>query len=49
MEERYTQLTERIQSTFIDTILIVILMFAFANILDKFENVPEWVRIVMFA
>ena len=49
MEEKYPQLTDRIQSTFIDTILIVILMFVFASILDKFDNVPDWVRIVMFA
>ena len=49
MEEKYPQLTDRIQSTFIDTILIVILMFAFASILEKFDNVPDWVRMVMFA
>ena len=49
MQEKYPQLTDRVQSTFIDTILIVILMFAFASILDKFDNVPDWVRIVMFA
>ena len=49
MEEKYPQLTDRIQSTFIDTILIVILMFVFASILDKFENVPDWVRMGMFA
>ena len=49
MEEKYPQLTDRIQSAFIDAILIVILMFVFASILDKFDNVPDWVRIVMFA
>ena len=49
MEEKYPQLTDRIQSAFIDAILIVILMFIFASILDKFDNVPDWVRIVMFA
>ena len=49
MQEKYPQLADRIQSTFIDTILIVILMFVFANILDKFDNVPDWVRIIMFA
>jgi uncharacterized RDD family membrane protein YckC len=49
MEEKYPELGDRIQSTFIDTILIVILMFVFATILDKFENVPDWVRIMMFA
>jgi len=48
MEEKYPQLTDRIQSTFIDTILIIILMFVFTSILDKFDNVPDWVRIVMF-
>ena len=47
MEEKYPQLTDRIQSTFIDTIVIVILMFAFASILDRFEHVPDWVRIAM--
>ena len=49
MEEKYPQLTDRIQSTFIDTFLIIILMFVFASILDKFDNVPDWVRIIMFA
>ena len=49
MEEKYPQLTDRIQSAFIDAILIVILMFIFASILDKFDNVPDWIRIVMFA
>ena len=49
MEEKYPQLSDRIQSTFIDAILIVILMFVFASILDKFDNVPDWVRMVMFA
>jgi uncharacterized RDD family membrane protein YckC len=49
MEEKYPQLTDRIQSTFIDTILIVVLMFVFSNVLDKFENIPDWVRIALFA
>ena len=49
MLEKYPQLIDRIQSTFIDTVLIIILMFVFASILDRYENVPDWVRIVMFA
>jgi uncharacterized RDD family membrane protein YckC len=49
MVEKYPQLTDRIQSTFIDTVLIIILMYAFSSILDKFDNVPDWVRILMFA
>jgi uncharacterized RDD family membrane protein YckC len=48
MKENYPLLMDRFQSTFIDTILIIILMFAFASVLDKFPNVPDWVRIVMF-
>ena len=49
MPEKYPQLTDRIQSTFIDTILIIIMMFVFASILDRYENVPDWVRIALFA
>ncbi len=49
MEEKYPQLTERIQSTFIDTILIIILMFVFTSISDKFENMPDVVKMAMYA
>ena len=49
MNEKYPQLTDRIQSSFIDMFLILILMFVFANILSNYENVPDWVRIGMFA
>src|SRR5450432_2752269 len=49
MTEKYPQLTDRIQSTFIDTLLIVVLMFLFASVLDSYNNVPDWVRIAMFA
>ncbi|ANH83603.1 hypothetical protein A8C56_00315 [Niabella ginsenosidivorans] len=48
MEKRYPQLIDRIQSTFIDTFFIIILMFVFAGILDRYERVPDWVRIVLF-
>ena len=48
MEEKYPQLSERIQSTFIDTLLIIALMFLSANLLDKFNNVPDEVRIAIF-
>ena len=47
-QPEYPLLGDRVQSTFIDTILIVVIMFAFASILDKYENVPTWVRIVLF-
>lgn len=48
MEVKYPELKLRIQSTFIDTILVVVMMFVFASVLDKFENVPDWVRIFLF-
>lgn len=48
MEEKYPLLTDRIQSTLIDSVLIIILMFVFANLLDNMNNPPDWIRIVMF-
>ncbi len=44
----YPTLSDRVQSTFIDTIFIVILMFVFASVLDKYENAPDWIRIALF-
>jgi len=49
MEEKYPQLLDRVQSTFIDGALILVLMFAFASVLEKFDDVPDWVRVVLFA
>jgi uncharacterized RDD family membrane protein YckC len=48
MEEEYPTLSERIQSTFIDTILIIILFFVFTSVLDKFDNVQAWVKVLLF-
>ncbi len=48
MEEKYPSLVTRIQSTFIDTILVIVLMLVFSNILDRFPNVPNWLRISLF-
>lgn len=47
-DEQYPSLVERLQSTFIDTIIIIIFMVIFSNVLDNFSNVPEWVRILLF-
>ena len=44
----YPSIVKRIQSTFIDALLIVALMFATAKILDQFKEVPNWVKIVLF-
>lgn len=48
MEEKYPNLVQRFQSTFIDTIMLIIFMIIFSNILDRFQNVPDWVRITLF-
>lgn len=47
-QTEYPLLGDRVQSSFIDLILIIILMFVFASVLDRYENVPDWVRIVLF-
>lgn len=48
MPEKYPELSERFQSAFIDAVLLIILMFASASILEKYENVPDWVRMALF-
>jgi uncharacterized RDD family membrane protein YckC len=48
MEEKYPLLIERIQSAFVDAVFVIVLMFVFANILDGFNDVPDWVRVLLF-
>lgn len=45
---QYPTLLDRVQSSFIDGIFIIIMMFAIASALDKYEDPPAWVRIVLF-
>ncbi|RZM30317.1 MAG: RDD family protein [Pedobacter sp.] len=45
---RYPVISDRVQSTFIDTVVVVILMFGVASLLDKFSSPPDWIRIVLF-
>ena len=44
--DEYPLLLDRVQSIFIDGILIILLMFLFASLLD--DNTPNWVRVVLF-
>jgi uncharacterized RDD family membrane protein YckC len=44
----YPELKDRIQSTFIDFFLCLVLLFIAAAIIDKYEHVPDWVRIAIF-
>lgn len=44
----YPELKDRIQSTFIDFLLVMVLLFIAASIIDKYEHVPDGVRIAIF-
>lgn len=48
MNEQYPEIKDRIQSTFIDTILLIVIMFIFSALIDKYENIPDWLRISIF-
>jgi uncharacterized RDD family membrane protein YckC len=48
MQESYPQLSERVQSSFIDMLLVLILLFPISAVLDRFDPVPDWVRIAVF-
>jgi uncharacterized RDD family membrane protein YckC len=48
MEKSYPALSDRIQSTFIDSLFIVFLMFVTSAILDRYEQAPDWIRITIF-
>jgi uncharacterized RDD family membrane protein YckC len=45
---QYPLLGDRVQSTFIDVVFMVILMFIASSILDSYDNVPDWLRISLF-
>ncbi|RYZ87671.1 MAG: RDD family protein [Proteobacteria bacterium] len=47
-EISYASLSDRIQSTFIDSIVIVVLMMASASALENYDNAPDWIRIALF-
>jgi uncharacterized RDD family membrane protein YckC len=48
IETTYPPLSDRVQSSLIDAIFLVILMYIFSSLLDQFEDAPNWVRIVLF-
>jgi hypothetical protein len=47
-ERQYPSISDRVQSTFIDSLLIVALMFVCSSWLDRYENAPEWLRAALF-
>ncbi len=48
MEQKYPSLLNRIKSTTIDSLILIACMFLFTEILGMFENVPNWVKIMLF-
>jgi uncharacterized RDD family membrane protein YckC len=48
MENEYPSLIDRIQSIFIDTVLLLISIVILSVLLDKFNNVPDWLRMLLF-
>lgn len=44
----FPTLSDRVQSTFIDMLFIITMMFIFSSILERYEDVPDWVRLVLF-
>ncbi|MBC8882556.1 RDD family protein [Flavobacterium piscinae] len=49
MEREYPTILERIKSTTIDTIIIIAFMYFASEILNSFENVPDFIRMILFA
>lgn len=44
----YPSLSDRFQSSFIDMLFIVAMMFVSSSVLERYENVPNWIRLVLF-
>lgn len=49
MEREYPTILERIKSTTIVTIIIIACMYFASEILNSFENVPDFIRMILFA
>lgn len=48
MEREYPTLLERIKSTTIDTIIVIGFMYFASEILNSFETVPNYIRMILF-
>lgn len=48
MENQYPSLVDRIQSIFIDAVLLLIAVTFLSLLLDQFSYVPDWLRIFLF-
>lgn len=48
MGERYPRLSDRFQSTIIDSVLLIVMMLLVANIINQLGHVPTGLRIILF-
>jgi uncharacterized RDD family membrane protein YckC len=44
----YPSLADRVQSTFIDAIVMVGFMLIAATVLEKYDGAPDWIRVALF-
>lgn len=48
METEYPSLSIRLQSIFIDTFFLIVLMIVISSLSDQFPNAPGWIRAIAF-
>ena len=48
MNENYPSVLDRIKSTLIDSIIVIVFMMIFSDILNSFKTVPDSVRATLF-
>ena len=48
MNNEYPSILDRVKSTTIDSVMIIGFMFLVSEILGSFENVPNYVRVILF-
>ena len=48
IEANYPSLVRRVQSIFIDTMVIIIVMLSASTILSNIQSTPDWIRIALF-
>ncbi|CAH8283666.1 putative RDD family membrane protein YckC [Mariniflexile fucanivorans] len=48
MKKNYAQLSTRIKAAFVDSVVLITLMYSASEILNLFDTVPNYIRIVIF-
>ncbi len=48
MEDKYAEVFTRIKAAFVDTIVLVILMYIASEVFNAFEMVPDYTRITVY-